>query len=80
MRRIPDETVRTDQEAGHPALAATIEDYRNGLVPLVVPITLFHHYVKLSEVAYLSQQTYLAPQPKELMLRNHVQPIAAKHA
>lgn len=54
------------------ALAAAIEDYRSGLVPLVVPITLFRHYVELHEVHYLDQQTYLAPHPKELMLRNHV--------
>lgn len=54
------------------ALASTIEDYRGGLVPLIVPITLLRHYVDLYEVAYLAHQTYLEPHPKELMLRNHV--------
>jgi len=54
------------------ALAATIEDYRNELVPLVVPITLMRHYVELCQVGYLAHQTYLEPHPKELMLRNHV--------
>ena len=53
-------------------LLATIEDYRQGLVPLIVPITLVRHYVRLHEVAYLAGQVYLAPHPKELMLRNHV--------
>lgn len=53
-------------------LQATIEDYRQGLVPLVVPITLVRHYVRRFNVAYLAGQTYLEPHPKELMLRNHV--------
>ncbi len=53
-------------------LHASITDYRNGLVPLIVPVTLFRHYVRLHSVAYLAGQTYLEPHPKELMLRNHV--------
>ena len=53
-------------------LVALIEDYRNGLVPLVVPVTLVRHYVRLFDVGYLAGQTYLEPHPKELMLRNHV--------
>ncbi len=43
-----------------------------GLVPLVVPMTLLRHYVRVHGVAYLEGQRYLAPHPKELMLRNHV--------
>jgi uncharacterized protein YbgA (DUF1722 family)/uncharacterized protein YbbK (DUF523 family) len=53
-------------------LLGLIEDYRNGLVPLVVPLTLIRHYVERFEVAYLRDQHYLVPHPKELMLRNHV--------
>lgn len=53
-------------------LADTIADYRRGLVPLVVPLTLVRHYVRMFSVAYLAGQTYLEPHPKELMLRNHV--------
>lgn len=53
-------------------LAATIEDYRRGLVPLIVPITLIRHHVRTLGVAYLKDQIYLEPHPKELMLRNHV--------
>ncbi len=49
-----------------------IEDYRNELVPLVVPVTLVQHYVKKYRVEYLLDQVYLNPHPKELMLRNHV--------
>jgi len=53
-------------------LGATIEDYRVGLVPLIVPITLLRHYVRHHDVPYLAGQLYLEPHPKELMLRNHV--------
>jgi uncharacterized protein YbgA (DUF1722 family)/uncharacterized protein YbbK (DUF523 family) len=53
-------------------LAGLIEDYRAGLLPLVVPITLIRHHVRRLEVTYLAEQTYLNPHPKELMLRNHV--------
>jgi len=53
-------------------LAGVIEDYRRGLVPLIVPLTLIRHYVRVHHVAYLKGQYYLEPHPKELMLRNHV--------
>ena len=39
---------------------------------LVAPITLLRHYVRVYDVSYLAGQRYLAPHPKELMLRNHV--------
>jgi uncharacterized protein YbgA (DUF1722 family)/uncharacterized protein YbbK (DUF523 family) len=53
-------------------LAETIGDYWRGLVPVVVPLTLLRHYVRMFDVAYLAGQTYLQPHPKELMVRNHV--------
>ena len=53
-------------------LATVIEDYRAGLVPLIVPITLVRHHVRTLDVGYLKGQVYLEPHPKELMLRNHV--------
>jgi len=53
-------------------LAAIIDDHRLGLVPLVVPITLMRHHVRRQKIAYLEGQTYLAPHPRELSLRNHV--------
>lgn len=49
-----------------------IDDYRLGLVPLIVPITLLRHHVRLHGVDYLAGQIYLEPHPKELLLRNHV--------
>ncbi len=53
-------------------LEALVRDYQRGLVPLVVPLTLFRHHVRRHGVAYLADQVYLDPDPKELMLRNHV--------
>jgi uncharacterized protein YbgA (DUF1722 family) len=53
-------------------LLGLIEDYRQGLVPLVVPIALINHYVARFDVGYVRDQVYLHPHPKELMLRNHV--------
>lgn len=52
-------------------LVSVTEDYCNGLVPLIVPITLLRHYVMLHGPAYLENQFYLSPHPMELMLRNH---------
>ena len=51
---------------------ALIEHYRNGLVPLVVPITLLRHHTLKHQVDYLMGQLYLEPHPRELMLRNRV--------
>ena len=53
-------------------LVKCIDDYRRGLVPLIVPLTLFRHHVRVHHVPYLAGQTYLEPHPHELMLRNHV--------
>lgn len=53
-------------------LVETIERYRQGLVPLVVPLTLVRHHVRRQGVDYLRDQVYLEPHPHELMLLNHV--------
>jgi len=53
-------------------LAEAVHDYRRGLVPLVVPLTLVRHHARRLGEAYLLGQLYLEPHPKELMLRNHV--------
>jgi uncharacterized protein YbgA (DUF1722 family)/uncharacterized protein YbbK (DUF523 family) len=51
---------------------SVIADYHQGLIPLIVPLTLVRHYVDKHKVAYIQDQLYLHPHPKELMLRNHV--------
>ena len=48
-----------------------ISSYQQGLVPLIVPITLLNHYVRKYDEKYLKQQLYLNPHPAELKLRNH---------
>jgi uncharacterized protein YbgA (DUF1722 family) len=54
-------------------LLGLIEDYRQGLVPLIVPLTLVKHHLNRHPVPdWVHQQVYLHPYPKELMLRNHV--------
>ena len=53
-------------------LLEVIENYRNGLLPLIVPIVLLKHYVRKFNEPYLRRQYYLDPHPIELMLRNHV--------
>lgn len=53
-------------------LATSIEEYRQGLVPLIVPVALLRHDVRLQGVEWLQKQTYLEPYPRELMLRNEV--------
>ncbi|MEQ1895777.1 MAG: DUF523 and DUF1722 domain-containing protein [Vicinamibacterales bacterium] len=58
--------------ASRAELAQTITDYRLGQIPLVVPVTLIRHFVRLYDVRYLAGQVYLDPHPRELMLRNHV--------
>jgi len=60
------------EPAARQEILTVIEDHQRGLLPLVVPLTLIRHYVRLLKVAYLADQTYLDPHPKELMLRNRV--------
>jgi len=59
-------------DASRAELVQLVDDYRRGLVPLVVPVTLIRHHARRTGAAYLLGQTYLEPHPKELMLRNHV--------
>jgi len=53
-------------------LLEIIDQYRNGYVPLIVPVTLINHFVRKYQQPYLKEQTYLNPHPMALQLRNHV--------
>jgi len=53
-------------------LKEVIDRYREGLVPLVVPVTLLKHHLRRHPDPYLAGQHYLDPHPAELMLRNAV--------
>jgi uncharacterized protein YbgA (DUF1722 family)/uncharacterized protein YbbK (DUF523 family) len=52
-------------------LLGVIEDYRSEQLPLIVPVTLFKHFIRKYDVKYLADQSYLNPHPLELKLRNH---------
>ncbi len=51
-------------------LASTIEAYRLGEYPLVVPIRLLQHHFSSHPHPYISRQVYLDPHPRGLKLRN----------
>lgn len=53
-------------------LLEIIDKYHEGILPLIVPITMMNHYVRRYRPEYLIRQVYLNPHPGELMLRNHV--------
>lgn len=48
-----------------------IARFKEGHIPLIVPITMINHYVRKYDQEYLAQQYYLNPHPLELKLRNH---------
>lgn len=53
-------------------LKESIERYRDGQLPLVVPMTLLKHHLLKNHDEYLQTQRYLFSYPEELMLRNHI--------
>ncbi|GAA0918032.1 DUF523 and DUF1722 domain-containing protein [Nonomuraea longicatena] len=53
-------------------LLAVIGSYRDGLLPLSVPVTLLRHHARGEGAAYLEEQSYFRPYPEALRLRNHV--------
>ncbi|EAT11851.1 YbgA family protein [Bermanella marisrubri] len=51
-----------------------IHQYRQGIIPLVAPLTLLNHHIQkhTEQDGYLLQQKYLNPHPYELGLRNAI--------
>ena len=49
-----------------------IGQYRHGIIPLVVPMTLLKHHLRQHPDPYLAQQVYLQPHPENLSLRNAI--------
>ncbi len=47
-----------------------ISQYRAGIVPLVVPLTLLKHHLRRHPDRYVARQVYLQPHPENLSLRN----------
>lgn len=53
-------------------LVEVVENYKRGLVPLIVPITLLRHHFRRHPDDYITQSYYMNPHPGELMLLNNV--------
>ncbi len=53
-------------------LLEILDSYRNGRVPLIVPVTLMRHHLRRFPDEYISSQYYMSPYPEELMLRNTI--------
>jgi uncharacterized protein YbgA (DUF1722 family)/uncharacterized protein YbbK (DUF523 family) len=51
-------------------LVDIIDQYRNGILPLIVPITLLRHHFRRFPHDYITESYYMKPHPKELMLLN----------
>ena len=51
-------------------LGNCIENYRRGLLPLIVPITLLRHHFRRNPNRYIERSYYMQPHPDELMLLN----------
>lgn len=52
-------------------LLDVFDQYKNELLPLIVPVSLMNHYVRKYDKPWLKQQTFLNPHPIDLKLRNH---------
>lgn len=53
-------------------LIETIESYRLGIVPLIVPITLLKHHFRKQPDAFIDSSYYMSPHPAELALFNEI--------
>lgn len=53
-------------------IVETIESYRLGIVPLIVPITLLKHHFRKQPDAFIDNSYYMSPHPAELALFNEI--------
>ncbi|MDH5649019.1 MAG: DUF523 and DUF1722 domain-containing protein [Gammaproteobacteria bacterium] len=53
-------------------LAETIDNYRKGLLPLIVPVTLLRHHFRRNPDRYIEESFYMMPHPAELSLLNGI--------
>ena len=53
-------------------LSETIERYRLGYAPLIVPITLLKHHFRKQPDPFIDQSFYMSPYPEELTLLNEI--------
>ncbi len=53
-------------------LGEIIERYRNGEIPLIVPLTLLKHHFRKAPDPYIEESYYMSPYPPELQLINQL--------
>lgn len=54
------------------SLQSLILQYRQGIVPLIAPMTLLRHHFQRSPDPYIERQLFMRPYPEELALRSHL--------
>lgn len=65
--------LKTDLDADDKQeLVHAITNYRLGLLPLIVPITLLNHYFRKYPNSYIANSWYMIPYPTELRLQNEI--------
>jgi len=62
------ESLTAEERAG---VERTIDEYRDGLQPLLTPLTLVRRHVRRLGLSDLENQVYLAPDPRELRLLSY---------
>ena len=53
-------------------LTETVNKYRLGQLPLIVPITLLNHFFRKHPDEYIANSWYMNPYPEEMSLQNHI--------
>lgn len=65
--------LKTDLDADDKQeLVQSIMNYRLGLLPLIVPITLLNHHFRKYPNSYIANSWYMIPYPTELRLQNEI--------
>jgi len=65
---LKNELIKDDEQE----LTETIEQYRQGYLPLIVPVTLLKHHFRRYPMPSVQNSKYLSPHPSELMLLNSI--------
>jgi uncharacterized protein YbgA (DUF1722 family) len=63
---------RSTSSEARSSINDTIHKYRQGEIPLVVPLTLLKHYLDQYGDSYIRAQRYLRPYPESMSLRNDI--------
>lgn len=53
----------------------SFREFKDGLIPLIVPIKLLQLYIKKYDIEYLKHQKYLNPYPDDLALRSDIKAL-----